>query len=67
VLSSHYAHILSRKNMTYQTRSKYRAKTLNLNFFNYYFYFFTKFLYAYAYTKDNLIYHVSTDPAKKNF
>lgn len=66
VLSSHYVHILSRKNMTYQTRSKYRSKTANLNFFNYYFYFFTKFVYTYMYTLQSILYYFSTNSTQKS-
>ncbi len=66
ILSSHYVHVLSRKNMTYQTRSKYRSKTLNLNFFNYYFYFFTKFMYTYVHSLNNQLYYFSTNVSHKN-
>lgn len=66
VLSSHYVHILSRKNITYQTRSKYRSKTSGLNFFNHYFYFCTKFLYTYVYALNSSVNYFSTNPVHKN-
>lgn len=65
VLSSHYVHILSRKNLTYQTRSKYRSKTPNLNFFNHYFYFFTKFIHMYVNSINTNLYYFSTNVTYK--
>ena len=66
MLSSHYVHALSIKNLTYQTRSKYRSKIVNNNFFSYYIYFFTKFIYLYTHGLNSNIYFYTSNVTKKN-
>lgn len=65
-LSSHYVHILSRKNLMYQARLKYRSKHVKLNYFNYYVYNFTKFIYLYLYSLNTKLYFFTTNSIHKN-
>lgn len=66
MLSSQYVHVLSRKNLIYQTRSKYRSKVVTLNYFTNYIYMCTKFICIYLYNLNSFIYFFSSNSTYKN-
>jgi hypothetical protein len=66
VLSSHFVHILSRKNLTYQTRSKYRSKVFNLSKYNNYMYKSVKYVCTYNQILNSLLYCFTTNHTKKH-
>jgi hypothetical protein len=47
MLSSHFVHFLSKKNIVYQTKSKYRSKIINMNSVYSYLYMYANILYLY--------------------
>lgn len=65
MLSSHFVHFLSKKNITYQTRSKYRSKNFNMNPIYYYLYIYTNMLYVYLYLLDWKLYFFTCNISKQ--
>lgn len=65
-LSSHFVHILSKKNLTYQTRSKYRAHSYNLNGHSYNITLNMKKLFIYNQLLNNLLYNFTANISKRN-
>jgi len=64
-LSSHFVHILSKKNLTYQTRSKYRANIHNLNTYNFYVLYSVKQVCVYKQILNSLLYVFATNSSKQ--
>lgn len=65
MLSSHFVHFLSKKNVVYQTRSKYRSKIVNMNYIYYYLYLYSKCLHWYLQTLDWNLYFFTSNPSKQ--
>jgi len=64
MLSSHFVHFLSKKNVTYQTRSKYRSKIFNMNPIYYYLYLYSNLLYTYLKVLDCSMYFFTANLSK---
>ena len=65
MLSSHFVHFLSKKNITYQTRSKYRAKIFNMNTIYHYLHAYTKLLYTYLHVLGWRLYFFTSNISKQ--
>lgn len=66
MLSSHFVHFLAKKNVTYQTRSKYRAKIFNMNSIYYYVYVYSTILYSYLQLVDLKLYFFTSNISKQH-
>jgi hypothetical protein len=64
-LSSHFVHILSKKNLTYQTRSKYRAHNYNLNGHSYNITRNIKQMIIYNHLLNALLYNFTANISKR--
>jgi len=56
VLSSHFVHLVSKKNFTYQNWSKYKSRQLNMNRLRSYVYLCTTLMYSYIMTINTNMY-----------
>lgn len=64
-LSSHFVHFLLTKNLSYQTRSKYKTDVKNMGLNYYYLYIYTKFLISYTHTLYSDLYFFTANIAQQ--
>jgi hypothetical protein len=63
ILSSHFVHILSRKNLTYQVWSKYKSKTFNMTTHNAWIHNQIKYTIVYNQFLLNTLYFFTANPS----
>lgn len=66
IISSHYVHFFLRKNITYQSRSKYRASVFNANFIAYHNNITMFNILKYVRILNNLLYFYTSNINKQN-
>lgn len=66
MLSSHFVHFISKKNISYQNRSKYNAKIFNLNSIYLYIYIATIFLYNFIKLLNKNVYFFTNNLTKQS-